>query len=100
METSGQAPEQAPAAKQTEEVLGHTAALLELSKEVPADQRSPQDEQYMQELLQEGHQLRAQAREAQGAHKPVVTASGEVQTPHDREAELQARETQGHAYQR
>lgn len=82
-----------------EKALGHTAALTSLVKELPAGKRTPEDEAYLNELLQEGHQLRAEARDSHADSQPVVVR-GEVLTPHDRQEEVRTRVEQGHAYQR
>lgn len=60
-----------PAKRAEVKALGHAAALSELSNEFPAGKRSPEDESYLRELLQEGHQLREKARDAQPQGRPV-----------------------------
>lgn len=77
-----------PAKQAEERALGHAAALSALSKE---PHRSPEDEEYLRELLQEGHKLRTEVREAQPQGRTVnvdregvVLTSGEVSDHVDR----------------
>ncbi|MBI2592387.1 hypothetical protein HYW36_02845 [Candidatus Saccharibacteria bacterium] len=71
-----------PAKRAEARALGHAAALSALSKETPPANRSSEDEEYLRELLHEGHQLRAQARDAQPQRRAVnIDPEGVVLTP-------------------